>query len=184
MNQKKIRISELIVVLISLITLFLNVGSNGFFYILKTLFIIFLLSIPHIVVRLFKVEIDTKVRFVYVIYIFLAYYFGVILEWYLKVDLYDKLIHFIFGLVFAYISYEVVLKNLIEDYLINSVLILLINLSTSALWEILEFTIDKVTGSDTQRVKTGVDDTMLDIIFALIGALVYIIIKKMRKKDK
>lgn len=53
---------------------------------------------------------------------------------------------------------------------------ILITLSVAVLWECTEFTIDKLLGTDTQKVlTTGVNDTMKDMICALLGAILYIV---------
>ena len=61
-----------------------------------------------------------------------------------------------------------------KDIVFNIIYIILITLSVAVLWECVEFTIDKVLGMDTQKVlTTGVDDTMKDMICALIGSILY-----------
>ena len=46
----------------------------------------------------------------------------------------------------------------------------------AVLWECVEFTIDNVMGTDTQKVlSTGVNDTMKDMICAILGSLLVMI---------
>ena len=53
----------------------------------------------------------------------------------------------------------------------------------AGIWEIFEFTVSKIMGTDPQHVKTtGVDDTMLDTIMAFTGSVIFIIINSFKKE--
>ena len=52
-------------------------------------------------------------------------------------------------------------------------------------WEIFEFVCDKIFKKDAQYVqKTGVDDTMTDMIVALVGAILFDISYYLQKKKE
>ncbi|HHW69295.1 MAG TPA: DUF2238 domain-containing protein [Tenericutes bacterium] len=184
MNKKIIVLSEIVVVFIALIDLLLNIKYNDFFFVLKILAIVPLLVIPRYIEKKLKMNISYLFKYIYVIYVFLSYYLGIIHKFYLTVFIFDKLVHLYFGIVLAIITEEIVYKKIIKNKKMFFALAILVNLSISTIWEIFEFAIDKIAGSDMQRVGTGVNDTMTDIILAFVGLLVYIVVKILNKKDK
>lgn len=133
---------------------------------LKTLSIF--LSINVLYILKLKIEIDDKINLVYIIFIILAHFLGVILNFYDKYPGYDKLVHFIFGIVASYLS-----LFLIKDLKINKVIgIITITLSLATLWEVYEYICSLIFNVDPQNnLTTGVNDTMQDIIVAFAGSI-------------
>ena len=138
--------------------------------------------IPRIFNSIFKnkkVKIDDNLEFVYLIFLILAFLFGSIMGGYSKIYWYDSFTHLLSGIFTAYIT-PFVLKWLNrynkKDLIFNVIFMILITLSVAVLWKCTEFTIDKLLGTDTQKVlTTGVNDTMKDMICALLGAILYIV---------
>ena len=146
--------------------------------ILKDLSIIVTITIPYILEKIFKIKIDNKLKFLYITFIFLAHFIGVILEVYNKIYCFDKIVHCISGVLTSYLSLVIlnVLKK--DDSKVFSVIfIITFTLAVAAFWEIFEFTANIIFGGDAQRVVlTGVNDTMLDIIVAFLGSILVSII--------
>ena len=138
--------------------------------------------IPRIFNSIFKnkkVKIDDNLEFVYLIFLILAFLFGSIMGGYSKIYWYDSFTQLLSGIFTAYIT-PFILKWLNrynkKDLIFNVIFMILITLSVAVLWECTEFTIDKLLGTDTQKVlTTGVNDTMKDMICALLGAILYIV---------
>lgn len=127
------------------------------------------LSINIINILKIKYDISDKLNLVYIVFIILAHFLGVILNFYNKIMYYDKFVHFLFGVVSSYISY-----NLLNDKnkFRKKISIIIITLSLAALWEIYEYTCSLFFNIDPQEsLTTGVNDTMQDIIVAFIGSI-------------
>ena len=93
----------------------------------------------------------------------------------------DHLTHALSSSIVAAVGYTTVraLDRHSEDIYLPSrfifVFILLFVLAFGVLWEVLEFTITLVataTGNDTILTQYGLDDTMLDLVFDTIGAVI------------
>lgn len=124
-----------------------------------------------------KIKIEDDVEFVYLIFLVLAFLFGSIMGGYSKIYWYDSFTHLLSGIFTAFMA-PIILKWLNrydkKDIVFNVIYIILVTLSVAVLWECTEFTIDKILGTDTQKVlTTGVNDTMKDMICALIGSILY-----------
>ena len=163
---KKINNLLILIILIGSIVV-LNKSKLDLVNTLKILSIF--LSINVINILKLKIKIDDKINLVYIIFVILAHFLGVILNFYDKYPGYDKVIHFIFGLVAAYFS-----LFLLKDSNINKKIgIIVITLAMATLWEIYEYICSIIFNIDPQEVlKTGVNDTMLDIIVAFIGSII------------
>ena len=171
--MKKINIT--IIIIVSILSLFrvINELDNSMGVILKDLSIILTLPAPYIFEKAFKKNLDEGFKFIWIIFIFMAHFLGVINEFYAKYYYFDKITHTISGLLSAYVAVLITGKKT------NSTsLSILFIISFSALcavsWEIFEFVCKIIFGGDAQRVAlTGVDDTMLDIIVALTGSICF-----------
>lgn len=152
--------------------------------------IILVMLIPWIIERLFKIEIPGALRTTYIIYIFAAHFLGSIVDFYHTFDNYDKLMHFLSGILTGLIAIYVM--SLLKGYdkkkmTLNIIFILGFSMLIASGWEMFEFTCDNLFRKDAQNVlTTGVDDTMWDIIVAFIGSILvsilYIIEVKTKKK--
>ena len=147
-----------------------------------------------------KIKIEDDVEFVYLIFLILAFLFGSIMGGYSKIYWYDSFTHLLSGIFTAFMA-PIVLKWLNrydkKDIVFNIIYIIIVTLSVAVLWECVEFTIDKVLGEcveftidkvlgmDTQKVlTTGVNDTMKDMICALVGSILYSIYYLYNLQDK
>ena len=151
--------------------------------------VIFIPRIFNFIFKKSKIKITDDIEFVYLIFLILAFLFGSIMGGYSKIYWYDSFTHLLSGVFTAFMA-PIILKWLNrydkKDIVFNIIYIILITLSVAVLWECTEFTIDKILGTDTQKVlTTGVNDTMKDMICALIGSTLYIIyyIFDIRKKN-
>lgn len=142
---------------------------------------------PYFIQRIGKIKIPDMLESLYMIFIFFAYFLGSIMKLYGKISYYDLIIHCTSGILsamFAYYLYKMVNKK--EENLFTSILFVLgVTALIAVSWEIFEFVCDKIFKKDAQYVqKTGVDDTMTDMIVALIGAILYDILYYLQVKKK
>ena len=108
---------------------------------------------------------------------------GSVLNLYRSVGAYDKIVHFFSGILLAWLA--VVLLSRLFDRAVSEVrntkLYMLLQCAFAfffssagaGIWEIFEFTTDRLTGGEMQR---GMVDTVTDIIAGNTGALTYCII--------
>lgn len=170
--MKKINI--ILVLTISVIALLTIVSQpyEGIVVLLKNLSIILTVSLPFIIERLFKIKINNGLTFIWIIFIFMAHYLGVILVWYDSVPGFDKVTHTISGILSGYVA-TLVLKHLkINNLWFGILFIISFSFLCAGLWEIFEFVCNALFGGDAQKVvETGVTDTMMDIIVAFGGSI-------------
>lgn len=129
---------------------------------------------PYILRKIFGMKINSQVETIYLIFVFFAHFLGSIVDLYHYINGYDKVMHFLSGMLSALVGFVLLIKMgefKRKKPLFSIVFILAISLSIGALWEFYEFTADNLFGKDAQNVlTTGVDDTMWDMIMAFLGA--------------
>ena len=171
--MKKINIITIIIISIMAIIIEIINPEEKLAFILKDLSILLTLILPYIFEKIFKKKLGETFKLIWIIFIFMAHYLGVINHFYDKFYYFDKIVHAISGILTAYIAMLILNKKTK-----NTIFSILFIVSFSALcalsWEIFEFVCNILVGGDAQRVAlTGVDDTMLDMIVAVAGSLVF-----------
>ncbi len=144
--------------------------------VIQALLSIVIFLVPYILKRLFKFELSDVSIFIYLLFTFQGYVLGNIASLYKKTTFFDTYMHFITGIVGALIALVVLIKlkkyNK-KDIVFNVIFIITMVLAISAFWEMIEFTMDNLFSMNTQRVETGVNDTMKDIIAAFLGSILF-----------
>jgi len=114
-------------------------------------------------------EIPERTKLMLSSSVFLHSLMGQFLNFYEKIFFWDKILHFYGSFVITYFFYQILTKkSRFWDEVPGAVLMsFLLGVFSGVLWEIAEFTTDKILpGYNTQK---GLDDTMLDLIFDLLG---------------
>lgn len=146
------------------------------------------LCVPILVIlpRFIKKYVNDKLVFIYYFYIFILMILGCLARFYSIYKYYDVFAHFMFGFVGSIVGlyllnmFKIEKKNIIFDI----IFILSITLALASFWEIYEYIASIIVKDDIQLVsKTGVSDTMEDIIAALISSIIFII-AYIFKRDK
>ena len=141
----------------------------------------YMASIPLVIVpfilnkTIFKMnDLD---QLVYYLFVFFGYFLGSVVNLYNTTEFYDLVIHFSSGLVTGYFAIFVLKKLGMYDKnkrLFNFIFCLFFTIGVAGIWEILEFTMDQLTGSNLQHhLDTGVRDTMEDMICGTLGGLIF-----------
>lgn len=142
--------------------------------ILISLSLILIVFIPNIL-RKNGVKITPTIEFIYLLFIFLAQTLGSVLDFYQTFYFYDKAMHFLSGILTSLIGIYILVKSGIyskRNVLFNCIIIIFTALALASFWEMFEFICNIIFGGDAQNVvKTGVDDTMIDIIAAFLGSI-------------
>lgn len=157
--------------------------DKGIVIVLKDASIVLTLFFPYILNRLFKLNISERLILIWIIFIFLAHYLGVICELYNSFYMFDKITHTMSGILSGSVAILLLEKVKLKNIAFNILFILSFTWMCAGLWEVFEFTCNELVGGDAQRVvATGVSDTMWDMIVAFIGSIFVSIFYFFKKK--
>lgn len=147
-----------------------------------------IIQLPWVLSRFFKFSLNRLQSVVFYGFTFLTLVVGEAIGVYRITAFYDSFIHFMGGSILALTGYYVYKKLTKED---NKGLIMLFILGFQALfgtiWELFEFGLDYLIGSNTQSYfddltqtvfigQLALKDTMLDFLFNTLGAVLFIIL--------
>jgi len=151
-----------------------------------TLLVMFL---PTIIERRLSIDFPSEFEIIVVIFIFAALYLGEMQSYFTKVWWWDIFLHTFSGLIigaFGFSLVDILNKNEKISISLSPVFVSIFSfcfaLAIGALWEIYEFTMDSLFGFNMQ--KSGLVDTMWDLIVDAFGALVFSIIGYFYLKGK
>ena len=180
--MKKINIVLLFITLVCSFFTIIGELDRGIVIVLKDSSIILTATLPFIVNKIFKDKLNDGIIFVWLIFIFLAHYMGVTLEFYNKWEGFDKVVHTFSGVLTAYAGMLFLPKG--GKTWFNILFIIAFSCLCAFAWETFEFVCNLLVGGDAQRVvETGVTDTMLDMIVAFIGAVLFSIGYYVKRKN-
>ena len=147
--------------------------ESNIVFILKDISIIITINGLYIIQKLFKTKINDGLNFMYILFVFIAHFLGVIVDLYSKIYWYDKFIHFLSGILTAFVALYILVKNKEnKNILFNILFIISLTMLVASCWEIFEYISSFYFNVDPQKVVlTGVTDTMGDIIVALLGSI-------------
>lgn len=178
-------INKFLIILIIVLSAFIIFGEfdRGIVIVLKDSSIVLTLLFPYILKRLFKIDINEGVIFVWIVFIFLSHFLGVICELYNRWYYFDKVSHTFSGVLSGTVAVMILDRLNIKKKGFVILFILSFTSMCAFLWEVFEFTCNALFGGDAQRVAlTGVTDTMMDMIVAFIGSLFVCLYYKAKKK--
>jgi hypothetical protein len=122
--------------------------------------------------RIIKKIIPDDIKLSYLAFVLLSAVLGAIANLYGNLYFYDKIVHFLSGVVIA-LAFFIGLKFFDENIRYKKWIIILgttiFNAGVAAFWEICEFYFDMVFNKHVQR---GLTDTMTDMIAAIIGCII------------
>ena len=169
---KKINITLILISIIgSLYYVFKR--DDNIVLILKDSSIILSISALYIVQKTCKIKINEYINLAYIIFIFMAHFLGVICELYNYIYWFDKFVHFLSGIVTAFVAIYLLVKCKKDKNIFFDILVIIsLTLAVAAFWEIFEYLSSFYFHMDPQKVLlTGVNDTMGDIIVAFLGSV-------------
>lgn len=130
---------------------------------------------------IFLRKLDQKYYLGIVLFAFLAQYLGAMLDLYSIIPAYDFILHFSSGtllLLLADYFYTLLMKKYPSASVPDSIRLLLVffvSVASAALWEIWEYSGDKLLSLQSQG---SLDDTMTDIIAGTTGAIIGVVLLK------
>jgi len=169
---KKINITLILIAIIGSLY-FVFTRDNNIVLILKDISIIFSISALYIVQKIFKIKINEYINLVYIIFIFMAHFLGVICELYNYIYWFDKFVHFLSGIVTSFVAiYLLIIFKKNKNIFFDILFIIALTLMIASLWEVFEYLSSYYFDVDPQKVViTGVSDTMGDIIVSFLGSI-------------
>lgn len=140
-------------------------------------------SIAVLLLIAYILKVRDDLFFCGLLFVYFASPVGSVLDLYRSVGPYDKIVHFFSGILLASLGAMVMsmlLKRTVKAvkksnaYLFaQAVFAFFFSSAFAGIWEIFEFTADRLSGGDMQR---GMVDTVTDIIAGNTGALTYFLI--------
>ncbi|HDP24240.1 MAG TPA: hypothetical protein ENN34_02245 [Deltaproteobacteria bacterium] len=136
---------------------------------------------PEVLRKRFKVTIPTEFQVLAIIFVFAALFLGEIRDFYARFWWWDIALHTSSGLLLGIVGFLLVYV-LNEDDRVDlymhprfvALFAFLFAVAVGALWEIFEFSMDQIVGTNMQKPMlgdpSGLTDTMWDIIVDTLGA--------------
>lgn len=140
--------------------------------------------------RVLGVKVSKRFEIAYLLFIIPAMIVGIDFRVYQIVYPFDKIVHTLSGVLVAFGAREILeqASGKPDEMWFKVLFSLSFVALTAVLWECVEFTIDQTMGEHMQQlIAEGIEDTMYDMIVAMIGGLVGTFmafpIRKARKKS-
>lgn len=170
--MKKINLLLILCIIICSFFVIMSELNRGIVVILKDSSIVLTLLFPYLLRRLFKIKISEWLILIWIIFIFISHFLGVVCSLYNEWYYLDKISHTFSGILSGAVG-VLIIKNVgCKNMLFNILFILSFTWMCAGLWEVFEFTCNALFGGDAQRVMlTGVNDTMWDLIVAFLGSI-------------
>ena len=169
------RINLIIILITSILSIVLAYNKHeDLVLFLKDIAVILTISVIYILQKIFKFKISDSLNFIYIIFIFMAHFLGVVVNLYDKIYWFDKFVHFLSGIITSFVSLYVIIKFRKDNNIKFTIIyIIAFSLMCASLWEIFEYLSSYYFNVDPQKVQmTGVTDTMGDIIVAFLGSII------------
>lgn len=168
------KIKNLLILVSGILTFFYIINHNGNLTLSKYLVIISLYPIyfiPIFLKKLFHFSLDDKLEFSYVLFIFMAQFLGSIIGFYGKFYYYDKIVHFISGILTSFVALSILKNYKISNKKFSPLFMIIFTVAIASFWEFFEYTSDLLLHGDAQKVlTTGINDTMQDMLCAFASS--------------
>ncbi|MBN2458240.1 hypothetical protein JXB31_03870 [Candidatus Woesearchaeota archaeon] len=136
---------------------------------------LFLTFLPAIFERNYKIHLPAELEIIVVVFIYAALFLGEVHQYYTRYWWWDVVMHTGSGIVLGFAGFIIVFILYHEQKVRTSPLFIAVfsfcfAVSIGVLWEIVEFSIDMLCNTNMQ--KSGIVDTMWDLIVDSAGALI------------
>lgn len=181
MNNKKIinsiveKLNNVFLIILVFSLVYNYMFSNGD-KLFRIVLIIVVLSAMNYFMKVLHLHKYKKIHTLIIIFIFISMYVGNVLNIYLIIPMYDKILHFISGIIIAYIGIEIFKENINanEHKILFLLFVISFSIGCAGIWEIYEFSTDLLFGFNSQN--NSLRDTMLDIINGTLGSIAAVLI--------
>ena len=195
------RISDILDIILRIAIVFVSIvniigGHYKFFILLPVTFILTFYN--YFAKYVLRLTLRECTRIYITVFIFLEQLLAVNLDLYTIIPCWDIILHLLSGIMTYLIAEDILssIKMADKNCKINKVFTIVFciafSLASACVWELIEFSIDGLMGTDTQKTfgfseRAAVADSMEDMFAALVGCLIptiYHIVKKDKKKNK
>jgi VanZ family protein len=147
--------------------------KGEYLFTFATVMAFFISLIPSIVERNYRITLPFELDLLFTISVFLHTFMGEGMDFYQRVRLWDKFLHFYGGLVMGLLAFLIVYtfhytRKLRLTIPLVGLLTATFAMAVGGMWEVGEFTVDSVFGTNAQN---GLADTMWDMINDLTGGV-------------
>lgn len=162
-----------------IIALIGSVFSQNWVLTFSTTIILLLMFSPQFIEKRFSINLPIEFELVITLFIYATLFLGEIKQYYTIYWWWDLLLHTASAIIFAFIGFMIVYilynqRKLRTSSAFIAIFSFCFAMAIGAVWEIFEFTIDQTFGLNMQ--KSGLIDTMTDLIVDATGALIIAII--------
>ncbi|MCK4957179.1 MAG: hypothetical protein KAS49_06045 [Candidatus Cloacimonetes bacterium] len=174
-SKTGIRILEDLLRIILVVAIILSLVRYSWITVLISSLTLMLTYLPFWIENKYHINIPLDFEFAIILFVFSSLFLGEITKFYNLFWWWDIMLHAISAIAFGCIGF-IIMFTLSKTNKISAkpiwiaIFAFCFALSIGAIWEILEFSIDQVLGMNMQ--KSGLIDTMWDLIVDAIGALI------------
>lgn len=173
---------------IMLFTIVMGFLKFNLFLMFSSLVILFFSALPAMVERTFRITLPVEVDLALTAFIFSHFILGEVQNYYHRYWFFDLILHSSSGILIGLVGFVIIYFFLYSSRVsanpfLVSVFSVSFSLAAGVIWEIFEFSMDELFGFNMQ--KTGIVDTMSDLIVDFLGACVVGIgVYRYLKKDE
>lgn len=140
------------------------------------------------IMKLFKLKFSARLELAYLLFLIPAMVLGIDFRVYEIVYPFDKIVHTLSGVLAAFTAREIIDQTSfasVKERWVKVMFVFCFVAMTAVIWECFEFLMDQVMGLHMQQlIVSGVEDTMYDMIVAMIGGVVGIVMLYAGEKGK
>ena len=193
------KISNILDIVLRIVIVFVAVvniigGHYKFFILLPVTFLLTFYN--YFAKYVLKLILRDSTKIFITVFIFLEQILAVNLDLYTIIPCWDIILHLLSGIMTYMVAEDVLTSIKLKDknFKINKVFTIIFciifSLACACVWELIEFSIDGVMGTNTQKTfgfaeREAVADSMEDMFAALVGCLIpaiYHVVKKDKKR--
>ncbi|HBJ1650052.1 hypothetical protein [Clostridium botulinum] len=176
--KRRLTYDEVITIIISTILVF-HLLFNVLFQSGDKMFRLLLVLVTVGIAKfIFSVTFMKHCKLIYILiltFIIMAMYVGNILNIYQYINHYDKILHFISGIIISILGFSIYINYTHKvcdkiNPIFALIFIVSFSIAMAGVWEIWEFSTDRLFGFNSQN--NSLIDTMLDIIMGTLGCLI------------
>lgn len=167
-------ISTIVRILISIV-LVTSLYNHNFLLIFSSSIMLFISFLPSILLKKYKIFLPSELEIILSLFLYASFILGEMRDYYLRYWWWDLMLHsfsaFMLGLIGFIIIYSFYITHRVTtSAALASIFSFSFALALGALWEIIEFSIDYLLHTNMQ--KSGLVDTMTDLMVNALGALI------------
>ncbi len=183
----------LLVILASCLTVLVSGRAGRWVYFNQGMATALALTVPFLLEIGRRLHVPPTTKAILLGFIFAGLFLGSVNGWYYRLRWWDSMLHFLSGPMVGILAYSIVLaaraRNNDTAGFSHGVALLLIFcfiMTIGTVWEIVEYTLDNTLGMNMQRHADGggLSDTMSDILFNTLGALLFTVLAHVGLKGR